>query len=618
MRRPANIQGGIRLTVRPSRSRRTTNRALSLAFAGAFALFPRSGFAQTPVPPAPGAPPAPAATAPNAPSAKTYLASGDKAARAKDWSTALAQYQAAMDAQASSQALEGIANAQYSLKMLAEAYESYDRLLKDYGTAIGTHSKAQAQARLKELAPLTGYVSIRVNEAGADVSLDGKPIGKSPVAALIRVTDGPHKVDISKDGFAPVTKTPNVAASGKEIVDVQLAREATTGHLSVKEKSGQVVRVLVDGADVGAAPIDLEVAPGPHEVVLRSSTLSSPAQQVTIAKGGTLQVELAAVAASAHLDITTSDRKGIIFLDAKPVAEGAYSGDVAPGAHLIAVTREGYERYEKTIELADKQSLSESVTLKLPEAKTSGPAVEERTYDGVYGGLGFQALFEPFGGEGNEIDTNCSQLEASSCSTSPPVGGGLMGWFGYAWHPVGVEAFLAGEYDQSAPSATFVGATTPLENPLAVGEPRVEQFGFLRFGGTGAIRARVSAQTDLLRVSLAAGFGLSIKDMLLERQTQSNSGNTNAYVDKSGHTYVSPAISADLAVSLRATHSIAIALGVALLLENAGSNLTSNPSSNQILGGGAAPPVPLPTPAYHFASGAQTFIGPYLGLQFGP
>ena len=437
----------------------------------------------------PRRPPSAAAAAPtataNPATAKASLAAGDKAAKASDWTSALTEYQAAMDAQASSQALEGIANAQYMLKMHAEAYDSYDRFLKDYATAVGAHSKAQAQARLKELAPLTGYVSIRVSEPDADVSIDGKVVGKSPVAALIRVGAGPHKVDVTKSGFAPATKTPSVTANGKEIVDIQLAHEATTGHLVVKETTGQPVRVLVDGSDVGAAPLDLEIAPGPHEVVLRSSTLASPPQQVTITKGDSVQVELAAVAASAHLEVTTSDRKGLIFLDSKAVGEGAYAADVAVGPHTLVVTRDGYERYENKVTLVDKQSFTETVTLKLPEVQATGAPVGDRSEDGVYGGLGAMGLFEP-GGEGNELDTSCAQLAASSCATSAPVGAGLMGWFGYAWHPFGVEGFLAGEYDQATPSATFLGATTPLENPVAVGQPRVEQFAFLRFGGMAA------------------------------------------------------------------------------------------------------------------------------------
>jgi hypothetical protein len=583
-------------------------------------LMPRAGFAQAPpTPPVAATPTAPASgTAPaNPATAKASLAAADKAAKSKDWTGALAQYQAAMSAQASSQALEGIANAQYALKMQGEAYDSYDRYLKDYGTAIGTHAKGQAQARLKELSLLTGYVSIRVNEAGADVVLDGKSLGQSPVAALIRVGAGPHKVDVTKAGFAPATKTPNITGNGKEIVDIQLAHEATTGHLVVKETTGQAVRVLVDGSDVGAAPLDLEIAPGPHEVVLRSSTLASPPQQVTVNKGESAQVEMAAVAASAHLEVTTSDRKGIIFLDGKPVAEGAFTGDVAIGPHLVAVTRDGYERYEKKVSLADKQSLSETVTLKLPEAQGAITDASFRSFDGIYGGLGAMALFEP-AGEANELDTNCKQLAATSCSASPPVGGGLMGWVGYAWHPFGIEGFLAGEYDQATPSATFVGPSTPLENPLAVGQPRVEQFAFLRLGGIAAIRARISAQTTRVRFSFAAGFGISVKDLLLERSATSNSGGQNAYVDKSGHTYVSPALASDLSVALRVSPTMAVALGAILWFETAGSDVTSASSGSQYLAGGSTPATPIPTPSYHLATGAQTFIGPYIGLQFGP
>ena len=100
-------------------------------------------------------------------------------------------------------------------------------------------------------------------------------------------------------------------------------------------------------------------------------------------------------------------------------------------------------------------------------------------------------MIEP-SAEGNEIDTSCSKLGAQSCSTPSPIGGGAMGWFGYAWHPVGIEAFIAGQYDQTSPSATFIGSTSAITNPLLIGQPHVEQFGFIRYGGVAAVRARLS------------------------------------------------------------------------------------------------------------------------------
>ena len=52
-----------------------------------------------------------------------------------------------------------------------------------------------------------------------------------------------------------------------------------------------------------------------------------------------------------------------------------------------------------------------------------------------------------------------------------------------------------------------------------------------------------------------------------------------------------------------------------MLLEHAA---TEAPSANEYIGSLSVTPVPIATPAYHLASGTQVFIGPYLGLQFGP
>jgi hypothetical protein len=596
-----------------------THRAVPLLL---LALAPQVALAQVPPPPAPPAAPA----APPAATAKTYLAAGEKAAKAKDWSTALAQFTAANAAEPSAAALLGVAHSQYNLKMQPEAYDSYEQLLRSYATTIPRRDKQLAEQRIKELGEVTGYVSIRVNETGANVSIDGKSVGTSPVAALIRVTTGPHKIDVTKDGFNPVTMTPNVGANGKEIVDVQLQHAATTGRISVKESANANVRVIVDGADVGAAPMDIEVAPGPHEVSVRSATMASPAQKIEVERGKTSEVTLTAIAASAHLEVTTSDRQGIIFLDNKPVAEGAYTGDVPPGEHLVSVTRDGFERYDKKVDLQDKQTVVETVTLKHLQAQTTGPIVHEHVFDGLYGGIGVLGLMEP-AGNNNEFEQRCSQLGASSCSTPPPIGGGLMGWVGWAWHPIGIEAFFAGELDETTPSATFTATPNATTNPLNVGVPRVEQYSIIRVGGVGAARMRLSFQSERVRFSFAPGFGLALKEMELIRRAEGNDQTKNAY---SGgfQSYVSPALILDMSVALRMGDTTALAFGMLGWLETAGADGIGSPAQNttgcgsdgQTCLGKATPPTehPIATPAYRYAQTTQVFIGPYIGLQFGP
>jgi hypothetical protein len=53
--------------------------------------------------------------------------------------------------------------------------------------------------------------------------------------------------------------------------------------------------------------------------------------------------------------------------------------------------------------------------------------------------------------------------------------------------------------------------------------------------------------------------------------------------------------------------------------ENAGNSVVTAPAQNDVLVNTTTKTaVPLFTPAYHLASSGQVFLGPYLGMQFGP
>ena len=79
--------------------------------------------------------------------------------------------------------------------------------------------------------------------------------------------------------------------------------------------------------------------------------------------------------------------------------------------------------------------------------------------------------------------------------------------------------------------------------------------------------------------------------------------------------YVSPALVADVSAHFRLSSGFALSGGILTLFENAGQ--TNVDAQNQVLAnsnGGA----PLRTFSYDVATGAQFFIGPYLGVEFGP
>jgi hypothetical protein len=588
--------------------RRSSPLALFLTLAAAAGgTHARTARAQAAMPP-----PAPAVNA------QTELAAGDKAARAKDWQGALDHYQAALRATPSWRAQLGVADALFQLGRLGESYEQYDDAQKTYGTRYGPGEKNLVNNRIKDLTTKTGWVSIRVGEAGADVVLDGKSIGTSPVPALIRVATGPHDVKVTKAGLTPFAAHAEVTADGKSVVEVALAPEVKTGHVTVHATGQDILRVMVDGVDVGATPWEGDLPPGAHQVGGRSSTATSPAQSVDVTLGGRFTVDLTAASTAAHVQVRTSDGKGNIYVDGVIKGEGTFAGDVTPGPHTLVVTREGYERFEKAIPLKPSETEADTVTLK-PVAAAGGVVTEsEHPYQGLYGG--FAGLFVAgVGSQGTELDTNCSSLGADRCQGALPLGGGGFGYVGYTWDPVGFEVVMAGGWDQMDEKATFSGqprsgTTLPMASP-----GRTERFTFGTGGGLVAVRARAAFQNGWLRGTLAGGVGASYHVLLAQREAHATDGTDVAYAP-SPVSYISPVLSLEAAAQIRLGKAIALSVGLEMWADSASISGQNSWAAGPLQPFDVAPPG-SPAPAahqYHMATGPQVRMGPFLGLQFGP
>jgi hypothetical protein len=508
------------------------------------------------------------------------------------------------------------ASAAYTLGHFAEAYDDYADVLKNYADILKKDDRTKAEARLKELGQKTGTIAIHVNENQATISIDEKTLDASQPLGVIRRDVGPHHVHVEKEGFSAFDTTVTVTPAGRAVVEVALVKKAKTGHVSVTGPAGETLRVLLDGLDVGATPWEGDLPPGSHTVAGRSSKSTAPPKTVEVSAGGSATVELSSNASTGRIEVTTSDGQGFIIVDGKPVAEGSFAGELPVGPHLIRVKREGYETFEKKIDLQEHDTIAETVTLRASagttkEANSKGDS--DHPFSGVYGGLGIMGLIEP-NGNGNSLETSCSQIGASSCSTPPPLGGGIFGYGGYSWDPIGLELFLAAQFDETTPSANYT-ANSSLGSVVG-GPPRIEQFILPRLGGVAAIRARATLDGKVFRFSFSAGPGLAYKDMFLIRKATTQDGSNRSGKEVSDSvSYVSPALVADVAVHFRLSGGFAFSGGILTLFENAGE--TQVATQNQVLAsntGGA----PLRTFSYDAASGAQFFVGPYLGVEFGP
>jgi hypothetical protein len=354
---------------------------------------------------------------------------------------------------------------------------------------------------------------------------------------------------------------------------------------------------------------------------------AAPAVQVGLARAAdgpdaedpSADVPEKAAASTAQLRIQVEGEKGEISVDGETVGKGKYVGQLQPGRHSVRVTREGYEAYEKEMFLSAGEVRSESVTLKQTVGDVAAPGEEPASLalDGIYGGVQVLAAFVPQG-SGTTFENACDSIGASDCSPGSVTAGGLSGYLGYMLDPVGIELAVLLTGDFSGPSATFDGVVGSEINPVVAEPARTETFTIGGFGGAAMARVRVATKVSRFRFDFAAGPGIAYRAFAMKRDTEAEDGRTGFYSDI-GASYVSALLSLEASVGYELGGSTSISLGVTSWFEHAGDDTTSRPEERSVLTAidGQAP-TPHATPSYDLANGPQWFIGPFLGLAFGP
>jgi hypothetical protein len=131
-------------------------------------------------------------------------------------------------------------------------------------------------------APSLGTLVVQSNPPGVPVFVDGIERGVTP--ARLSLTPGSHILELRRGVPRVIPLTINAGAEVSQYLE--FAEVPVVGQLAVQSDPAGA-RVIVDGADRGVAPMTIaDLAPGEHEVVLRTDTATAR-HVVTIQAGGT-------------------------------------------------------------------------------------------------------------------------------------------------------------------------------------------------------------------------------------------------------------------------------------------------------------------------------------------
>ena len=122
-----------------------------------------------------------------------------------------------------------------------------------------------------KLTPDFGWITVRSEPLGLSVSLDGKPLGTTPLNRK-QVAAGPHQVLVADTRYFDKGKQVQVERGEHE--EVELTLKARQGGLVVKarDRAGNDLEaeVYLDGVKVGATPLAKQVIVGRHTVVVQA------------------------------------------------------------------------------------------------------------------------------------------------------------------------------------------------------------------------------------------------------------------------------------------------------------------------------------------------------------
>lgn len=205
----------------------------------------------------------------------------------------------------------------------------------------------------------SAVVEVVTTPAGAELTINGISRGTTP-QRVARIPAGEVRVEVTADGYLPVTQNMRLAAGEEQRLEIRLSPRP--GRLRVESRPPGA-RVMLDRHYQGMTPLDLdELVPGTYDLRVELEGYDTERRLVNLSHGDSLTENFRLTANTGGIELTTEPAGVSVFVDGQPrgVTDIAPEGadpislpflleSIPSGRRVLRFARRGY--YEREIEV---------------------------------------------------------------------------------------------------------------------------------------------------------------------------------------------------------------------------------------------------------------------------
>lgn len=225
-------------------------------------------------------------------------------------------------------------------------YESYRTSLN-----VNPGQTLNINAALERIRPITGTLTVNSSPQGAQVYVDGRLVGNTPLS--IGINPGRADIEIRLDGYDPFRTSVVIAPGQTTTINASLNPQRRTGVLSVNS-SPSGAEVYIDNQRVGRTPYSVQINEGIYEVRVSLSGYADYRATVRVERSQETRINAQLVPLRAQLTVF-ANVEARVFVDGQEVGTVGPGGSVRfelnPGRHQVVLIAPGYRVFVSEVNL---------------------------------------------------------------------------------------------------------------------------------------------------------------------------------------------------------------------------------------------------------------------------